>query len=134
MLEQLILEIRVPVFFHSQNDLGLALANSWAAVLAGVTGLGVSSMGLGHRAGNACLEQAAVLLEKSGIKTGIELTELESLAKMVSRSSGVPISKLAPAIGEWAFHHTLPAHREHPDQFEAIDPTLVGTSRRLIDD
>lgn len=134
MLEQLILEIRVPVFFHSQNDLGLALANSWAAVLAGVTGLGVSSMGLGFRAGNACLEQAAVLLEKSGFKTGIELTELGSLAKMVSRSAGVPISKLAPVVGEWAFHHTVPAHREHPDQFEAFDPSLVGTSRHLIDD
>lgn len=134
MLEQLISEIRVPVLFHSQNDLGLALANSWAAVLAGVAGLGVSSTGLGYRAGNACLEQVAVLLERSGTKTGIRLTELEALAMMVARNSGVPLSKLAPVVGEWVFQHTVPAHREHPDQFEAFAPSLVGASRRLIDD
>jgi isopropylmalate/homocitrate/citramalate synthase len=53
---------------------------------------------------------------------------------MVARSSGVPIAKLAPVVGEWAFHHTVPAHREHPDQFEAFAPSLVGATRRLIDD
>jgi len=134
MLEELISEIRVPVFFHSQNDLGLALANSWAAVLAGVAGLGVSSTGLGYRAGNACLEQVAVLLEKNGFRTGIRLTELKGLAQMVARSSGVPFSKLAPVVGEWVFHHTVPSHREHPDQFEGFAPDLVGASRRLVDD
>lgn len=134
MLEQLIQEIRVPVFFHSQNDLGLALANSWASVLAGVAGLGVSSTGLGHRAGGACLEQVAVLLEKSGIKSGIRLTKLQELAMLVARSSGVPVSKLAPVVGEHVFHHTVPSHREHPDQFEAFAPSLVGATRRLSDD
>lgn len=134
MLEQLISEIQVPVFFHSQNDLGLALANSWAAVLAGVAGLGVSSMGLGYRAGNACLEQVAVLMDRSGIQTGIRLTEMETLARQVSRASGVPLSKLAPVVGELVFHHRVPSHREHPDQFEAFSPALVGGSRRLIDD
>jgi isopropylmalate/homocitrate/citramalate synthase len=134
MLEQLINEIRVPVYFHSQNDLGLALANSWAAVLAGVAGLCVSSTGLGYRAGNACLEQVAVLLEKSGFRTGINLEELKALAQVVARSSGVPVSKLAPVVGELAFHHTVPSHREHPDQFEAYPPDMIGVSRRLSDD
>jgi isopropylmalate/homocitrate/citramalate synthase len=134
MLEQLVDEIRVPVFFHSQNDLGLALANSWAAVLAGVAGLGVSSNGIGYRAGGACLEQVAVLLERSGIRTGVELKELSDLAELVARSSGVPLSKLSPVVGEKVFNHTLPSHREHPDQFEAFAPDLVGASRRLIDD
>jgi len=99
-----------------------------------VAGLGVSSGGLGYGAGNTCLEQVAVLAERSGIHTGIRLTELESLAKMVARSSGVPLAKLAPVVGELIFHHTVPSHREHPDQFEAFPPSLVGTSRRLIDD
>ena len=134
MLEQLIDEIRVPVFFHSQNDLGLALANSWSAVLAGVAGLGVSSTGLGYRAGNASLEQVAVLLERQGIRTGIRLTELEGLAKQVARSSGVPLSKLAPVVGDLVFHHTVPSHRGHPDQFEAFAPGLVGASRHLVDE
>lgn len=134
MLEQLLSEIRVSVLFHSQNDLGLALANSWAAVQAGVSGLGVTSNGLGYRAGGASLEQVAVLLQKHGIDTGVELTDLEDLARTVARSSGVPLSKLAPIVGDWVFHHTVPAHREHPDQFEAFPPSLVGGSRRLIDD
>lgn len=134
MLEELIGEIRVPVYFHSQNDMGLALANSWAAVLAGVAGLGVSSTGLGYRAGGTSLEQVAVLLEKSGFRTGIELKQLRSLAQLVARTSGVPFSKLSPVVGERAFDHTLPSHREHPDQFEAFAPDLVGASRRLIDE
>jgi len=134
MLEQLIDEIRVPVIFHSQNDLGLALANSWAAVLAGVSGLGVSSTGLGYRAGNAPLEQVAVLLEKNGVQTGIRLQEVKGLARMVARSSGVPLSKLAPIVGELVFRHVPPSHQEHPDQFEAFAPDLVGSIRRLDDD
>ena len=134
MLEQLVSEIRVPVFFHSQNDLGLALANSWAAVMAGVSGLGVSSNGLGYRAGSASLEQVAVLLARSDIQTGVKLTELQGLAKTVARSSGVPLAKLAPVVGELVFQHRVAAHREHPDQFEAFAPSLVGASRRLIDD
>jgi len=134
MLEQLIDEIRVPVIFHSQNDLGLALANSWAAVLAGVSGLGVSSTGLGYRAGNAPLEQVAVLLEKNGVQTGIRLQEVKGLARMVARSSGVPLSKLAPIVGELVFRHVPPSHQEHPDQFEAFAPDLVGSIRRLNDD
>jgi len=134
MLEQLIDEIRVPVIFHSQNDLGLALANSWAAVLAGVSGLGVSSTGLGYRAGNAPLEQVAVLLEKNGVQTGIRLQEVKGLARMVARSSGVPLSKLSPIVGELVFRHVPPSHQEHPDQFEAFAPDLVGSIRRLNDD
>ena len=134
MLEQLIDEIRVPVIFHSQNDLGLALANSWAAVLAGVSGLGVSSTGLGYRAGNAPLEQVAVLLEKNGVQTGIRLQEVKGLARMVARSSGVPLSKLSPIVGELVFRHVPPSHQEHPDQFEAFAPDLVGSIRRLDDD
>ena len=102
--------------------------------MAGASGLGVSSTGLGYRAGGACLEQAAVLLEKQGFRTGIELTALEGLAKSVARASGVPLSKLAPVVGDLVFQHAVPSHREHPDQFEAFAPSLVGSTRRLIDD
>lgn len=99
LLREMVAEVKVPVFFHGHNDLGLALANSWAAVLAGVRGLGVSSTGLGYRAGNACLEQVAVLLERMKIRTGLRLVELENLARLVARHTGMPLSKLTPIVG-----------------------------------
>jgi len=105
LLSELVAEVKVPVFFHGYNDLGLALANSWAAVLAGVRGLGVSSTGLGYRAGNACLEQVAVLLEKKKIPTGVRLVELRNLARLVARHSGVALSRLAPIVGEHVVQH-----------------------------
>jgi homocitrate synthase NifV len=105
LLGELVAEIKVPVFFHGYNDLGLALANSWAAVLAGVRGLGVSSTGLGNRAGNTCLEQVAALLEKKKIPTGVLLVELRNLAQLVARHSGVALSRLAPIVGEHVPQH-----------------------------
>ncbi len=90
-------------------------------------------MGLGYRAGNACLEQVAVLLERHGVQTGIHLDELHALARLVAHASGIPLYRLAPIIGELAFHHTLPSHREHPGEFEAFTPDLVGATRHLIE-
>jgi 2-isopropylmalate synthase len=82
MLEELIAEVRVPIFFHARDHLGLAVANSWAAVLAGVRGLGVSIQGRREGAGNASLERVAELLARRNVPTGVdseELTKLHSL-------------------------------------------------------
>lgn len=83
MLEELIAEVGVPVFFHARNHLGLAVANSWAAVLAGARGLGVSIQGLRDGAGNASLEQVADLLERNKIPTGADLAELGKLGELL---------------------------------------------------
>lgn len=81
-LEELIAEVGVPVFFHARNHLGLAAANSWAAVLAGARGLGVSIQGLAAGAGNASLEQVAELLERNGVPTGVVPGELAKLGEL----------------------------------------------------
>lgn len=124
-------EVSVPVFFHAHDDLGLATANSWAAVVGGAAGLDVTVNGLGDRAGNAALEQAVVLLRSRGRPTGVEPSALRALCRLVEELSGVPVPKLAPVVGEHAFDHESPAHGEAPEEFEAFDPRLVGGQRRI---
>ncbi|MGH7564313.1 MAG: hypothetical protein ACREK5_07805, partial [Gemmatimonadota bacterium] len=53
------------------------------------------------------------------------------LSRLVAELSGVPVSKLAPVVGQFAFDHASPAHREAPAEFEPFDPILVGRERRV---
>lgn len=123
--------VGIPIFFHAHDDLGLATANGWAAVRAGAAGLDVTVNGLGDRAGNASLEQAVVLFDLRGYPTGIDPSALGELSRLVAELSGVPVSKLAPVVGQFAFDHASPAHREAPAEFEPFDPVLVGRERRV---
>jgi len=121
----------VPVFFHAHNDLGLATANSWAAVRGGASGLDLTVNGLGDRAGNGSLEQVVVLLERTGVATGVDVAALLALSRLVAELSGEPVSNLAPVVGRYAFDHRSPAHAEAPEEFEAVDPSRLGTRRTV---
>lgn len=123
--------LETSLFFHGHNDLGLATANSLAAVYAGADGLDVTMNGLGDRAGNAPLEQVVLSLHLKGFETGIILKDLKSLSESVEEASGIPVSKLAPVVGKHVFVHKSPGHLESPDLFEAFDPQLVGSKREL---
>jgi homocitrate synthase NifV len=123
--------VALPIFFHGHDDLGLATANAWAAVRAGARGLDVTVNGLGDRAGNVSLEQAAMLLRARGTPTALRLEALRPLARLVSRESGVPVSPLAPIVGAYAFAHRSPSHLPQPREFEAFDPALIGATRRV---
>jgi homocitrate synthase NifV len=131
LIKQLKKGLRVPLFFHGHNDLGLATANSLAAVYAGANGLDVTINGLGDRAGNASLEQVVLNLYVKGFDTGIVLRDLKKLSKTVEEESGIKVSKLAPVVGEKIFIHKSPSHLENPELFEAFDPELVGSKRKL---
>ena len=128
---RLVGELDTAVIFHGHNDLGLATANSLAAVLAGATVIDATVNGLGDRAGNASLEQVAVLLGREGFETGIDLSQLRTLSELVAARSGVPVSDLAPVVGDYAFDHRSPSHLAEPAEFEAFQPDLVGGERRL---
>ena len=123
--------LAVPLFFHGHNDLGMATANSLAAVYAGADGLDVTINGLGDRAGNASLEQVVLSLHLKGFETGILLKDLRPLSEIVEEASGLRVSKLAPVVGKHIFVHKSPGHLESPDLFEAFDPQLVGSKREV---
>ncbi len=122
----------VPIFFHAHNDLGMATANAFAAVIAGAGGLDVTVNGLGDRAGNAALEPVAVALRLRKYATGIDVSQLASVSRAVESESGVKISKLAPIVGEYVFWHKSPAHLACPELFEAVDPNLLSAERRIL--
>lgn len=125
-------KLYVPLFFHGHNDLGLASANSLSAVYAGADGLDTTVNGLGDRAGNASLEQTVLALYLRGFKTGVKLNSLKRLSETVRQLSRVPVSRLAPVVGEYIFSHKSKSHLETPDLFEAFSPELIGAERKLI--
>jgi isopropylmalate/homocitrate/citramalate synthase len=131
LIKELKEALEAPLFFHGHNDLGMATANSLAAVYAGSEGLDVTVNGLGDRAGNASLEQVVLSLHLKGFETGIILKDLKALSESVEEASGLRVSKLAPVVGKHIFVHKSPGHLESPDLFEAFDPQLVGSKREL---
>lgn len=130
-------QARLPVHAHCHNDFGLALANTLAAVAAGASVVDVSVNGLGERAGNCSLAEAAAALELLyGVRTGIRLALLTALAHEVAEAFGIALPSQAPLVGESAFAHRLDVHvygaTLWPHLFEPLDPACVGNRRSLV--
>jgi len=124
----------IGICFHAHNDLGMATANSIAAVRAGARCLDVTVNGLGDRAGNASLEQVALVLHVMGVGHGLRLPMLRDLSQAVESMTLVPVSKLAPVVGEFVFRHKSPSHLASPALFEAFEPALVGAVRSVCEE
>jgi homocitrate synthase NifV len=123
--------------FHGHDDLGLATANTLAAVQGGATHVSVCALGLGERAGNAPLEQVAVALARtSEARTRIDFTGLQALAETVAAASHRPIPASQPIVGAAAFSHESGIHvsglLRDPATYEALDPALFGRSRQIV--
>ncbi|HEV2638773.1 MAG TPA: hypothetical protein VGX23_26735 [Actinocrinis sp.] len=124
----------LPITVHCRNDLGLATANTIAALGSGATGAQCAVLGLGGRAGNASLEELVLALEVGyHIRTGLDLRGLAPLARQVAALAGQVIGPARPVIGRNAFLHesglrTSGVVRE-PGLYEAYPPELVGRSR-----
>jgi len=126
----------VPLSAHLHDDLGLALANSLAALRAGARCFATTVNGIGERAGNLALEEFAVSSELIlGAKHGIDLEKLTALSKLVADVSGVKVPLNKPIVGGNAFAHESGIHvaaiLREPFTYEAISPALVGGKRRL---
>ena len=122
---------------HCHNDFGLAVANSLAALKAGVEEIHVTVNGLGERAGNAALEEAMISLKLQYNKdTGIHTNLLYDTSILVSRITGIPIQPNKAIVGENAFVHESGIHTHailaEPQTYEAIQPKIVGRTRRLV--
>ncbi|MBA1143878.1 MULTISPECIES: homocitrate synthase [Mesorhizobium] len=123
--------------FHGHNDLGLAGANTLAAIRAGARHASVTVLGLGERAGNAALEEVAVAMAVlDGAHTGIELAALPDLACQVARAARRQTPAMKPIVGADVFSHETGTHvaglLKDSLTYEALDPALVGRCRRIV--
>ncbi len=127
----------LPIEFHGHNDLGLATANTLAAIEAGAAAVSVTVMGLGERAGNAALEQVAVALETLfGQTSRIHLPALNDLGALVARCSGTDLPRSQPIIGKDVFTHESGIHVDgmlkSRDCYEALSPQKLGRRHRFV--
>lgn len=123
--------------FHGHDDLGLATANTLAAIKAGATHGSVTVIGLGERAGNAPLEEVAVALHQLyGRKTGIVLSELGNVAAVVAAAAARTIPLNKAIVGEHVFTHESGIHVDGllKDQrtYQSLDPVLFGRTNRIV--
>ncbi len=122
---------------HAHNDLGMATANTLAAVRAGATHVNTTVMGLGERAGNAALESVAMAITAClGRDTGIVFHRLPDLCRQVSDAARRPIDAQLPLLGEQVFTHESGIHvaglLKNPACYQSIDPALLGRRHTLV--
>lgn len=122
---------------HAHNDLGLATANTLAAILAGATHVNTTVHGLGERAGNAPLEEVVMALRHlHGIDTGVNLTDFPPLSALVATASGRPVSWHKSLVGQGAFTHEAGIHVDglikDTLNYQGVDPGELGRSHTLV--
>ncbi len=120
---------------HCHNDLGLAVANSLAAVKAGARQVEGTINGIGERAGNAALEEVVMALKTrsdffGGVVTNMETREIVKTSRLVSRMSGLLVPRSKAVVGENAFAHSSGIHQDgilkKRETYEIMDPKDVG--------
>jgi len=126
---------------HCHNDLGLAVANSLAAIAAGARQVECTINGIGERAGNASLEEIAVALQVRqshfDARTNIKLEKIYSTSRLLTAITGVPVPPNKAVVGANAFAHEAGIHQDgilkNPLTYEIILPEKVGVpARRLV--
>ncbi|HYE33380.1 MAG TPA: 2-isopropylmalate synthase [Methylomirabilota bacterium] len=120
---------------HCHNDLGLAVANSLAAVRNGARQVECTVNGIGERAGNAALEEIVMALKTrgdvfGGANTGVQAKEIVKSSRLVSRMSGLVVQRSKAIVGENAFAHSSGIHQDgilkKRETYEIMDPQDVG--------
>jgi 2-isopropylmalate synthase len=125
---------------HCHDDLGLAVANSLAAVRAGVRQIECTINGIGERAGNASLEEVVVALavrkESFGVTTGVRLDQLFPTSRMLTEITGAQVAPNKAVVGANAFAHEAGIHQDgiikNPLTYEIISPQAVGVPSRSL--
>ena len=119
---------------HCHDDLGMAVANSLAAVLAGARQVEACVNGIGERAGNAATEEIIMALETRkdlfGVTTGADISQIYPASRLVSRITGFPVQPNKAIVGANAFRHSSGVHMDgvlkERTTFEIMDPKSVG--------
>ncbi len=123
---------------HCHDDLGLALANSLAAIEAGVRQVECTINGIGERAGNASLEELAVALHVRQnhyqVETHLTLEKLYPTSRMLTAITGISVPPNKAVVGANAFAHEAGIHQDgilkNPLTYEIIVPEKVGVPAR----
>src|SRR6202167_4627313 len=123
---------------HCHNDLGLAVANSLAAVRNGARQVECTVNGIGERAGNAALEEIVMALQTrndffGGFECGVNTREIVKSSRLISRMSGLSVQRSKAIVGENAFAHSSGIHQDgilkKRETYEIMDPQTVGWGR-----
>ena len=122
------------VSVHCHNDLGLAVPNSLAAVIAGARQVECTINGLGERAGNASLEEIVMNLRVRGdfykIDTDLDTTRLYPTSRLVSKLTGIQVQRNKAIVGRNAFAHEAGIHQDgilkERTTYEIMKPESVG--------
>lgn len=122
---------------HCHDDLGLATANSLAAVRGGATHVSTTVNGLGERAGNAPLEEVVVALDHLyACQTGINKRSLGSVSKLVASASGRPVAANKSIVGDAVFTHESGIHvsglLRDRRTYESLDPRELGRDHLVV--
>ncbi|MGP8202095.1 MAG: citramalate synthase [Limisphaerales bacterium] len=124
--------------FHGHNDLGMATANTIAALASGADCASVTINGLGERAGNAPLEEVVMAARLTlKVDCGVETRQLGGLSGLVARASGRPLNPDKPVVGETAFRHETGIHCRgllfDPETYEPFAAEEVGHAPTVME-
>jgi 2-isopropylmalate synthase len=125
---------------HCHNDLGLAVANSLAALEGGARQIECTLNGIGERAGNAALEEVVMAIRTRGdvlpYETGIEATMLTRASKLASAATSFPVQYNKAIVGRNAFAHESGIHQDgmlkNAQTYEIMTPESVGVSKTSL--
>ena len=125
----------VVISVHCHNDLGLAVANSLAAVRAGARQVECTINGIGERAGNCSLEEVVMAMrvrkdQFAGLTTGVVSQHLYGASRLVQSITGLPLQRNKAIVGDNAFAHESGIHQhgmmKNPETYEIMTPKSVG--------
>ncbi|RCX23599.1 2-isopropylmalate synthase [Fontibacillus phaseoli] len=127
---------KIQLSTHCHDDLGMATANTLAAIANGVDQFEGTINGIGERAGNTCIEEVALALETRsdfyGAKTALQLGEIYQTSRMVSKMTGMSVPGNKAIVGANAFAHESGIHQDgmlkNRSTYEIITPETIGAS------
>jgi methanogen homocitrate synthase len=128
----------IQVAIHCHNDMGLALANSLAAVEAGASTVSTAVNGLGERAGITSTEEIIPALYILFGTKSFDMSRLSELSKLVEGATEIKVPPNKPVIGENVWAHSSGIHQQgvfmNPVTYESYPPELVGQRRKVYID
>ena len=122
---------------HAHDDLGLATANTLAAIRGGATHVNTTVHGLGERAGNAALEEVVMGLKYLyNMDCGVDLQNYSGISALVAKASGRPVAWQKSLVGGGVFTHEAGIHVDglikDPLNYQGVDPAEMGRTHQMV--